>query len=483
MNAAPAPTSSTPPRRTRPGAVRGSVLITALLFASLIAIALTSYIRLTLTSLALADRSFYQNSAVNLAEVGIEEALYCFNRLDNVTLATSAWASPWSIASDNSVTRTLTDFTLGPGVTAVVKVYANHYNPSSTTTPIIVSRSIITFARGGPTIEKYMEVTLRKRSLWVNGLVAKEGITWVGHPAADSWNSDPDNNPATAAVAYSASVQGANCTVAAISGNISLGSGGDIFGYAKTSSTGTTSGGSVHGLGTSANDPSRITNDFSANLPPITVPSATIINYVSGTVPTDFPLATHLPNTDGKYYFSFASGRNISTTTTVGSAIPNAKVVFLMLDHQGTTAIGFTGTRSLTVKTGSQLTVYTNGDISAFGNGIVNGTTAGANQASALTIYGTTASPSTQSINIGGNGQLYAAIYAPQGVVEMRGGGSSGMVLGSIVAKSINMNGGTDFHYDEALGTVSSGNPFGIVKWRELQSAAERATYASQLAF
>jgi len=459
------------------------VLITALLFASLIAISLTSYIRLSLTSLALADRSFYQNSAVNLAEIGIEEALYCFNRLDNVSVATAAWESPWTIAGDNSVKRTFTNFTLGPGVTASVKVYANHYNPSSATTPVIVSRSIITFARGGATIEKYMEVTLRKRSLWVNGLVAKDGITWVGHPAADSWNSDPDNNPATAAVAYSTTVQGAACTVAAISGNISLGSGGNVYGYAKTGSTGTTSGGSVHGLGTTTNDPSRITTDFSANLPPITLPTATVINHISGTVPTDFPLGTHTAAADGKYYFQFASGKNISATTTVGTAVPNAKVVFLMLDHQGTTAIGFTGTKSLTVKTGSQLTVYTNGDISAFGNGIVNGTTAGANQASALVIYGTSAAPSTQSFSVGGNGQLYAAIYAPQAIVEMKGGGSSGMVLGSIVAKSITMNGGTDFHYDEALGTVTSGNPFGIVKWRELQSAAERALYASQLAF
>jgi len=482
MPAAPATRSAPAPRPAR-RRTRGSVLVTALIFAAILAISLTSYIRLSLTSLNLADRSFYQNSAVNLAEMGIESALYCFNQLDNVSTATAAWPSPWTIATDNSVKRTLTGFTLGPGVTAVVKVYANHYNPSSATTPVIVTRSIITFARGGATIEKFMEVTLRKRSLWVNGLVAKDGITWVGHPNADSWNSDPDNNPATAAVAYSTAVRGAACTVAAISGNITLGSGGNVYGYAKTGSTGTTSGGSVHGLGTTTNDPSRITNDFSANLPAVTVPTASVINYITGTVPTDFPLGTHAVAADGKYYFQFASGKNISATTTVGTAVPNAKVVFLLLDHQGTTAIGFTGTKSLTVKTGSQLTVYTNGDISAFGNGIVNGNTAGANQAANLVIYGTSAAPSTQSFSIGGNGQLYAAVYAPQAVVEMKGGGSSGKVLGSIVAKSISMNGGTDFHYDEALGTVSSGNPFGIVKWRELQSAAERAAYATQLAF
>ena len=84
---------------------------------------------------------------------------------------------------------------------------------------------------------------------------------------------------------------------------------------------------------------------------------------------------------------------------------------------------------------------------------------------------------------MGGIGQLYAAIYAPNANLEMKGGGSSGMVLGSMVAKTISMNGGTDFHYDEALGKLGTGNPFGIVKWRELQTATERASYTTQLGF
>src|SRR5437870_3803842 len=82
-SSAPPPAAGVPARRAHP-ASRGSVLITALILAAIIAISLTSYIKLALNSLTLADRSFYQNAAVNLTEVGIEEAMYCYNQLDNV---------------------------------------------------------------------------------------------------------------------------------------------------------------------------------------------------------------------------------------------------------------------------------------------------------------------------------------------------------------------------------------------------------------
>jgi hypothetical protein len=65
----------------------------------------------------------------------------------------------------------------------------------------------------------------------------------------------------------------------------------------------------------------------------------------------------------------------------------------------------------------------------------------------------------------------------------MRGGGSSGQVSGSVVAKTIDMNGGTDFHYDSALGNLTSGNPFGVARWRELQTEAERTPFVSILNF
>jgi hypothetical protein len=56
-------------------------------------------------------------------------------------------------------------------------------------------------------------------------------------------------------------------------------------------------------------------------------------------------------------------------------------------------------------------------------------------------------------------------------------------MAGAVIAKTIIMNGGTEFHYDDALGRITTGNPYGISKWRELQSASERATYSTQLGY
>src|SRR5262245_17873900 len=115
---------------------RGSVLIVALLFASMIAVSLASYISLANNSLKQASRSFYASSGVNLAETGLELAIARFNQLDGSPSADVAWAG-WNLNSTpfdstNSpftpaATRTFTDFTPGPGASGSIKVFALHY--------------------------------------------------------------------------------------------------------------------------------------------------------------------------------------------------------------------------------------------------------------------------------------------------------------------------------------------------------------------
>ena len=67
-------------------------------------------------------------------------------------------------------------------------------------------------------------------------------------------------------------------------------------------------------------------------------------------------------------------------------------------------------------------------------------------------------------------------LYAPQGSVKINGNGD---VLGSIVANDITCVGNAYFHYDESLANFGGNNPLRISKWKELTSAADRATYAS----
>lgn len=450
---------------------KGSILIVALIMSAIIGVSLVSYLNLTQTSLKNANRSFLMMSGLDLAEIGVEQAMACFyDETTGIAAATAfaGWTQSTS-SSPHTATRTFSGYTPVPGATAIVKVYVQNFDNAAS--GVITVKAIITPA-SGPVIEKYVEVTMKPRGLFTNGLVAKNSVTWVGHPTADSWNSDPDGNSATAAVAYSVTVERAGCIVASVNSSIALGSGGNVFGFTKTGPASTTSGGSVHGLGTTTNDTTRITNDFTATLPDPTVPSPSVINVLAA-VPSTLPLGTHSVASDGRYYYSWGSALSgITANITITD-----KVTIIMVGRAGADAIRLTGTKTLTLSASGSVVLYTDGDIAAFGNGIVNGTTA-----ENFLIYGTGTSAGSQSISVGGNGNLIAAIYAPNAAVALRGGGSSGEVMGSIVAKTIDMNGGTNFHYDEELGTLS-GSGTAVSKWKELQSAADRAPYATLFSF
>lgn len=500
---------------------RGSVLIVAMLMAAIIGISLVSFIKLSNNSLIQAHRTFYSNSAMNLAEVGLEEAIARFNQLDNVAAPADAWPSPWTLnptaynVSTSPWTpaaiQTFSGFNVGPNTPGTVKVWVQYFAGDAGKTPRIVAKSTIAQPDGSPPISKYIEVELRKRSLFSNGLVARENIDWVGAPMADSWDSKLFNSPTldtdldglvdiydTDANGdsvldlprpYSAAVRSANVIVGSIGGSIDL-AGGEVWGYAKTGEAGSIDGGAVHDLFTTANDPTRRTNDFNATFPESTVPNPSAgVNNITSNVNTDATLprtGDTFTTVGGEqiYYYRFSAGASVVIAGSEHIQITaGKKVVWLMTNHASAGAIAVSGTATggIDIGLGGSLHVYTDGNVSISGNG---SNMANANaSASSCIIYGTATASGTQSIDVSGNGQLNACVYAPNASVTLNGGGSAGLMCGAVVARNIRMNGNTAFHYDDALGRLTVGNPYGIGKWRELQSKAERDNYATPLNF
>lgn len=472
-----------------PSSQRGSVLLVALLLAIIIGISLVSYIKVSNNSLKLAQRSFYYNSSMNYAEIGLEEAIACFNQIDNVATPADAWTAwttnttPYNATTSPTTpyaVKTFSGFSAGPNTTAAIKVYVHFHTADPGTTPVIVAKSTITQADGSPAISKFIEVTLRKRSLFANGLVARENITWVGQPSADSWDSDPENDGTH--VPYDTSLRTANAVVGSISGSIGLG-GGEVWGYAKTGEFGSITGGSVHPLGTTTNDPTRRTNDFNATFPnPITPAPATFYTMSSNiNSSTTLPRGGDAPITVAgvpTYYYVFDSGTQITLSGSDRLSIAAGKnVVIIMNAHSGAEAIKTTGSAGIDVNLAASLNIYTNGDIKIAGNGMANDN----NNAASMIVWGTNSS--SQTIDISGNGQLTGCVYAPNAILDLNGGGTDGLMCGSAIAKTITMNGNTKFHYDDALGRLTTGNPYGISKWRELQTGTERNAYSTQLSF
>lgn len=439
---------------------RGAVLIVALLLSALIAVALASYLSLNLNSSRLAQRSFNGFAALNLAEAGTEEAVWSLNR------ALGTDKSSWDDWTKNGAAawRKFSNFDFGRNVSGSVKVYVDAYNPGPSARPKILAQSSVG-GTGGAHVEKLLEVTLRRRSLFANGLVAKETLAFAGAVASvDSWNSDPDNNPITPPVPYSASVRKDNGTVGSVAvvNNAVLINQANIWGYVATGGGAPQvgSGGTVRGEDTAPDvliDPRRVSTDFNADFDNLLAPSDTIPLPVIPAV-----LGVAGAKTKWRSAALRLSGRD--TLTVLGD-------VTLVLTADLGDAISLTGSSSIIVPDGSSLTLWVSGDVKIAGNGLINANV----QPLKAQLFGTSATPAGQDIQITGNGRLACVIYAPNGHVSINGNGD---VLGSVVARSIRITGNAAFHYDESLANRDSDQPFSISKWRELTSAEDRSRYA-----
>ncbi|HEY8836511.1 MAG TPA: hypothetical protein VIO16_02305 [Dehalococcoidia bacterium] len=434
----------------------------ALLVAALIAVALGSYLSLNLTSTRLAKRSFSGSAAFNLAEAGAEEAVWSFNRVAGGDLeAWSAWSNNGSAAWQK-----FSNFNFGQNLSGSVKVYVDSYNPPTSVRPKIIAFASIDQAGEAP-VTKMLEVILRRRSYFANGLVAKNSLVFNGaNTSIDSWDSDPDGDATTAPIPYDATVrrdQGSIASTAVLNAAVAVNQ-ANVWGYVATGGGQPQVGaqGSVRGADTPADvmiDPRRISTDFNAEFTLLTAPvDGTPIATVGATLGT-LGAAT-------RWRCSSISLNGSQTLTILGD------VTLILTAGSGAQAIEVTGNATILIPAGSSLTVYAEGDMKIAGGGLGNSNI----QPVSCQFWGTNQSVAGQNLRVAGNGALRCVVYAPNAAVEIDGNGD---VMGSIIARDITLTGNAMFHYDEALARYGIATPFGIAKWRELSSAADRAAYLS----
>ncbi|MDP3073289.1 MAG: hypothetical protein Q8N18_23560 [Opitutaceae bacterium] len=479
-------------RRTFPARRdRGSLLIVAMLLCAIIGVSLVSYMQLGKTNLSISNRAFYNNAAMNLAENGLEEAMYSINKKiadTSYSWTANGWTAVNSGADARRILPTSGSYTFDQNATGTVRVYVYGYQG---TAPKGVARSTITL--GGATsrtIEKWVEIQLRKTSKFSNGLVAKDSITFSGNNASvDSWNSDPDNNPATAAIPYSSSVKNDNGSVGSISVSVNsiLVQNADIWGYASTGGAlpSVGSNGVIGPFGTASGtmDLTRVATDFTASFDTVTAPTTAAYSLGSITTTLSLPRTGDVAAADGKFYYTAAQiNYNNATFSIAKRNVSDASPKVVLSLTSTTTSIDIGGgSGALNVQTDATLEIYAPGDIKIAGQGIMNGgTTAGtSNQPINLQIWGTKTS-GVQDVQIAGNGSLSAVVYAPQASLKINGNGD---VMGSFIANDIKVVGNAAFHYDESLGNFGGGNPYRVSGWKELTTAAARAAYSGVLSF
>lgn len=468
---------------------RGSVLIVSLILCAVIGVSLASYLQLSRTGLEISNRALYSNAAMNLAENGLEEAMYAVNKTvadSSYNWASNGWdtASPVPAGDARRRLPTSGSYSFNQGATGIVRVYVIGYNGTS---PRAMSRATITLA-SGQVVEKWVEVRLRRTSKFANGLVAKDSILFKGNNASvDSWDSGWDpNNPAAAITPYSAGVRNDNGSVGSISVAVDavLVKQADVWGYVSTGGTDPTStvgnNGSILGDGSvydaatwtkATVDPSRVATDFSASFDDVAIPTYDYdLTAVSSDL--DLPRGGDTARSDGKYYYRASS---VSLTNKMLRATGNKKVVLVV---EGNVSVGG-GSGTIRVDTGSELAMYVGGNVTIAGMGAANGTpsnpSSGPTEAQCqppafFQIYGT--NTSSQTFDITGNGALSGVVYAPNAEFIFRGNAT---ILGSVVAESIEATGNAVFHYDESLGDFGGDNPYRISLWKEVTTAADRS--------
>lgn len=585
---------------------RGSVLIVALILSLIIGYSLASFLQLANSATRISYRTHYLGVAMNVAETGLEQAMWDINN------SAGTWTGWIDAGAAGAHHRTFDLGTVEGGATAVVKVHAQEKTGS--VDAWILSRAIISPTLGAP-IEKWVKVTLDKRSTGAVGGLGKNGIVAHGSEVVmGSWNSDPDNDPSTPPIEYSDDVANDEMPLATISIDATLNSGN-----AKINGTASVGSKTISAILVGAQghigpfdtpegtmDPDSVSANFSADVPPPEVPSGSYTSLGAVGSALTLPRAGD-PDEDGVYYYT-ASEIDLNGSALVISA--GADVVIHVtasgdaislagnggaIQVQGT-LVTDTSTGTSTYTTG-KLAIYTAGDIKVTGQGAITNeittqlytppvtvptetrttttisnvqnvygkgqqkdtvigwsytqtisvattvddtttttspsvsnyktliesggtepvagtttTTTSADstipaittdtgtyvgQANNLHIYGTLSDEDyedgeRQDIDISGNGNLSAVVYAPNADISAKGGGNSGFVYGSLVGNTLTFTGNDRFIYDESLGVSDDGARLGIDNWDEMGTSADRNqsvsyadpnTYASYMDF
>lgn len=220
-----------------------------------------------------------------------------------------------------------------------------------------------------------------------------------------------------------------------------------------------TNSGTVSGV---ANVTGQQRDDFYQEPIAIAAPNWSSVNaspiLVNGT--TTLAASATAGSAASRYVLSSVSLSGTQVLTLSGAA--NGSLTYIEIYVTGD--VQATGNAQVILAPGVRAKLYFAGNVSIAGNGVVNSN----NQPGDLILYGINPPDgSARSLQLGGNSQLSAAVYAPAFDVQINNGGTRGSVYGSFVGKTMKMNGVTDLHYDEALGSGGVINSYKIVSWFE----------------
>ena len=455
---APRPTEATT------GKERGSALLATLCFAAVLSLSLSSYLAVCYRSLYLSNRDLQSTRSIQLAETGMEEAIWA--------LTNSTWTG-WTI-SGSTATKTMTGFTFENGASGQITLSVANYNLTTasftaTNTPqvTLTAAGKITLADGS-ILTRTLQSTARPAPLFSNAIGATSDLAFTSGGIVDSYDSSvgaysaPD--PAHLTAANSAAVV-AGATVDL--GNV------QVYGFATTDGTAlqNQSAAKVIGPNTPVGtnlDPARISTAGS-------LPVFDLVTPVGGTVVYDpnggDSTLTH------SYSLNSPGVYRIFSINLAGSevlTINASNVVLVVTDRLRTRESG-----GITVSSGASLQVFiadsNQGDsrrqLDLQGAGIINVSQSPQN----VSIVGLGHSDSGASSRLAQTNPFFGTVYLPNDNVDISNNFAG---FGALVGKRVTFSSASPFsgttplfHFDTALrriGISGVNTPFSLVMLREI---------------
>jgi Tfp pilus assembly protein PilX len=429
-------------RVTRATSENGSVLLIVLCIAIVLGIVAMGYMYLVSTQHRLVAQSESWNTALSVAEAGIEDGLAQVNVAFGTNYSPSATTN-WTYSSGIYGPKSQT---LSNGTYSAIII-------GTTPCPTIIATGYAAVSYTLQPVQRVIQVETTNQPMFPSAMSVVTLIDLKGNNLnVDSYDSS-DPKHSTNGI-YDPATRLAGGDVATVGGLIDV-QNANIYGRLLTGPNGSYAigaGGQVGDLNwTSGVEPGWYQNDFNMAIRDVSPPFTTGVGPGAGTGTNTYIL------TSGDYYVNsdFVINNN-ETLYVAGNARLYVTGNFTMKAQNGS---------FVTIAPGASLKLY----VGTPGGSPVTAQLAQVNPggtASSFQMYGL---PSLTTINWSGNGSYMGTVYAPEASLNAGGGGSSLYDFqGSIVVNTVNLNGHFSFHYDENL--KRNGPPVGFVvtTWREL---------------
>ncbi len=460
----------------------GSIMISALIMALITAALVGFFLKTVTQEVEYSHRARMAFQATNLAEAGLEIAIHALN--------TDNW-SYWKSGADGYYMDTAKQSVDAPWLYVSysfrkerrnVRMYIEPNPAPSVEPPKAIAEGTIELSNG-TSISRQVYIELGNRSLWANGLLAKDSIIFNGNGIMiDSYfsskgdydkNLNRSDNGTVASVSVLPDVL--NSGNADIWGRVATGGDKENINPPKVGPNG-----SIKGEDTPNGvkiDPNRIAYDFEAYLPDPTKPTL-VSPYTTVT--------KGLGSAGNTTYYDLTGflvdAKDIDSDLTdldPTTGLEDDETAYTVEGHVVMYVDGDVDIKGMIkLKKNASIEIHVTGDFKISGNSssIVNPTS----DPTSLIIYGlgkddpATTTDETPEFVLAGNGAFYGAVYAPNTSVELGGSGTSGEMFGAVVAETISFGGGYQFHYDEDLIGYESKLAKKVTKWAELTDASER---------